>query len=232
MASGIEVPIEGGVVRVRFTEKVDGDFGIDLPAEELADRRSEIHDEPWNWLRQVHGADYYAAANPGQFTGRSGDALMTVAARCPISVTTADCAPVVLVAERGVATIHAGWRGLLAGIIEATAAKLRTIAGEPVTSILGPCIHPEAYEFGDEDLAKVADVYGAEIRGSTAQGKPALNMGAAVDRALRQCGWVEPGKNRELNLAHNACTSGERWFSHRTRGDRGRQATIAWIEHD
>lgn len=229
MATSAEIPIEQGTVHIRFTERADGDFQIDLPSGELQSRRATIYDLQWNWLRQTHSADYFVVSAAGQRTGQEGDALVTVNPSCPISVTTADCAPVVLVANRGVAAVHAGWRGLLGGILERTAAELRATAGEPVTALLGPCIHPEAYEFSPKDLAELSKIYGPDVESQTSDGEPALDMVSAVRSALQRCGWTD-AQECDLDLSHNTCTSEDGWFSHRTRGDTGRQVTVAWIE--
>ncbi len=210
------------VVRVAFTEAADGDFRVVEPRPGLADRRRQVTPDPWSWLIQVHGAEIHEVAEPGQHAGREGDGLLTTRSGCPIAVTTADCAPVVLVADGGVATVHAGWRGLTAGIVERAANRLTEVAGAPVASLLGPCISPAAYEFGADDLALVVERYGAEVAATTAAGTPALDVPAGVAAACRAAGWPAPERP--------PCTSDPRWFSHRVRGDQGRQTAVAWIE--
>lgn len=218
---GVALP-DGRTVRVSFTDVTDGDFRVVDPTPGLDERRQQLAPVPWSWLRQVHGDTIRRVAEPGQHAGAEGDGLWTTETNCAIAVTTADCAPVVLVAEAGVATVHAGWRGLVAGIIEGAAAQLAASAGAPLATLLGPCISPSAYRFGPDDLATVVDRYGSGVAGRTASGEPALDMPAGVAAACRAAGWPVP--------AAPACTSDPQWFSHRTRGDRARQTAVAWIE--
>ncbi|MEM9565097.1 MAG: polyphenol oxidase family protein [Actinomycetota bacterium] len=209
-------------LRVVFTDTADGDFRVVDPTPGLDERRTRIAPEPWSWLVQVHGDLVHRVARPGQHAGAEGDGLLTTESGCPIAVTTADCAPVVLAAERGVAVIHAGWRGLSAGIVERAGAELRRVAGEPVAALLGPSISPAAYEFGADDLATVVDRYGPSVAATTSDGAPALDVPAGVAEACRRAGWAAPERP--------PCTSDTRWYSHRTRGDRARQTAVAWLE--
>lgn len=212
----------GRTVRVAFTDVDDGDFRVLDPTPGLEGRRRAIVDRPWSWLIQVHGNRVLRVGEPGQHAGDEGDALLTTEAGCPISVTTADCAPVVLVADGGVAVVHAGWRGLVAGIVEKAAAALAEVAGAPVATLVGPCIAPTAYQFGADDLATVVDRYGPTVAGRTGAGDPALDVVAGVAEACRSVGWPAPDRP--------PCTSDLRWFSHRCRADQARQAAVAWVE--
>ena len=216
------VRITDGTVRVYFTDRSDGDFQIRNPEPDVESRRRSIVDHPWSWIHQVHGTTVLEVSEPGEHAGATADGLFTVEPACPIAVTTADCSPVVLVAERGVAVIHAGWRGLVDGIVESAGERLIDRAGRPVEALIGPSIHPSRYEFGADDMAPVVERYGDEVKGLTAWGTTALDMPTAVARACRIAGW----KVTDVG----ACTSGERFFSHRTRGEAQRQAAVAWIE--
>jgi copper oxidase (laccase) domain-containing protein len=226
MADHHSIPVGGGRrVRVVFTDSADGDFRVVDPAPGLDRRRRAVVDRPWSWLVQVHGATVHEVDRAGQHAGAEGDGLVTTESGCPVSVTTADCAPVVLVADSGLAVVHAGWRGLLAGIVEGAAVRLREHGGgRPVATLLGPCIAPRSYQFGADDLASVADRYGPEVVGRTAAGDPALDVPAAVAAACRAAGWPVPTRP--------PCTSDRRWYSHRLRADRARQAAVAWLQAD
>lgn len=210
---------------VCFTEAADGDFRVLDAAPGVEDRRRSIVDLPWSWIRQVHGNTVLRVAEPGQHSGAEADGLYTTEVGAAIAVTTADCAPVILLAERGVAVVHAGWRGIVDGIIEQAATSLEEAAGAPVAAIVGPCIAPAAYEFGRQDLDQVRDRFGPSVESTTAAGTPALDVPAAVASACVAAGWPAPERP--------SCTSDPRWFSHRTRADRGRQTAVAWlIEHN
>src|SRR5947209_17415238 len=88
-------------------------------------RRRAVVDEPWTWLRQVHGAEVVRVNRAGENAGRSADAAVTDSPRCAIAVLAADCPPVVLAGDGVVAVAHAGWRGLLAGVLPATVLAMR-----------------------------------------------------------------------------------------------------------
>ena len=138
-----------------------------------------------------------------------------------LAVHTADCGPIALVADDGVAVAHAGWKGLEAGVIEATVERL----GTPFRAYVGPLIGAECYEFGADDLARLVDRLGPHVEGRTADGRPALDLGAGITHELERLGAID------ITASHD-CTSceGRRLFSHRARQDVGRQAVLAWIE--
>jgi YfiH family protein len=163
---------------------------------------------------------------PGEHAGVTADAAVTGEPGCTLAVRTADCAPVVLLAEGGVGVVHAGWRGVAEGVVEAAVGALRGVgATGPIRAAIGPCIHTECYEFGAEDLAPLVERYGPAVEGRTAAGRPALDVRAAVTAALRQAGVVEVRDD----AACTACDA-DRYFSHRARGELGRFATTAWLE--
>lgn len=161
---------------------------------------------------------------PGARSGEDADASVTTVVGAPLAVFTADCASVALASDDGVvAAVHAGWRGLVAGVIEATAARMRAHGATTLVAALGPCIHAECYEFAEDDLATVAARLGGEVRGRTTGGRAALDVPAAVRAALRRADAV---------LVHDedACTAcdGDRYYSHRARRDGERQAMVVW----
>ncbi|MDR2112958.1 MAG: laccase domain-containing protein, partial [Candidatus Accumulibacter sp.] len=103
------------------------------------------------WLRQVHGAraiDAAACAGPHP---PEADAAFTRQTGVACAVMTADCLPVLFCDAAGTvaAAAHAGWRGLLAGVLEATVAALG-VSGEELLVWLGPAIGPRAFEVGGE----------------------------------------------------------------------------------
>lgn len=222
MADEHVVSTPRGVVHVVSTNRHDGDFAVSLAEPVFGRVRSTIAPLPWTWLQQVHGAEVVVATSPGDGAGTVADAVVTELAGAPIAVTTADCAPLVLVGTSAIGVVHAGWKGIMAGVIEATSGQLRALGSEPLEVICGPCIQPGAYEFGSETLDEIEQRFGPGIRASTDGGRPALDMTATVAAACEAAGWPVPSRP--------ACTSAAEFFSHRTRGDRGRQTTVAWIE--
>ena len=221
MAQTVTLNSGGRLVRVVSTAASDGDFAVSRTGANFSAPRLAITQTPWTWLNQVHGSDLVIVDAPGQSAGARADAAVTVTSGCPIAVNTADCAPLVMTSSAGVAVVHVGWRGAAAGVVQAAADALTVGGGIAQESWLGPCIGPASYEFGDAELDGLGQQFGDSVRGQTTDGRPALDMYQLVSAACAESGWPVP----ELN----ECTSANKYFSHRTRADEGRQATVAWI---
>jgi hypothetical protein len=119
-------------------------------AEGLTPRR------PRAWLKQVHGAEV-VAARAGECG--TGDALLLGDAAVAATVATADCLPVALLGGRGAALVHAGWRGLVAGVLDCALERL----GDPATEVaarIGPAIGPRCYEVGEAVAGAIQDSCG------------------------------------------------------------------------
>ncbi len=172
-------------------------------------------------------------------------------------VLTADCIPVVLGAEGAVAALHAGWRGLAAGVLEEGVVALRDVGGRgDIVAIVGPCAGACCYEVGEEVHAAFdgAHRYGSHRDGVDRDGahrdgahrhdshrEGAHRNGVDRDGVHRHGSHIDlRAIARERLLAAGvaevrdveACTiCDERYFSYRREGDRaGRQAALAWIE--
>jgi copper oxidase (laccase) domain-containing protein len=158
----------------------------------------------------------------GVFAGE-GDALVSSGGGIGLVILTADCASVALGSPEGVlGAVHAGWRGLVDGVVERSVEAMGALGATEVVGAVGPCIHPGCYEFSESDLARVAARLGEGIRSRTVSGRPALDIPAAVSAALTAAGVREQGGVD----ACTGCAGG--YFSHRARGDRGRQALLVW----
>ncbi len=182
-------------------------------------------DLPWSSLIQVHGATAVVIDEP-LTEAIEADALVTDRVGLVLSVNVADCAPVAIVSQQHVvAAVHAGWKGVESGVIEATVDAMRTLGARDLSAWLGPCIHAECYEFGEADLENLTARYGPAVRSRTAAGERALDLPMAVAAALGGAGVALAG-------AADACTAcdGSRFFSHRARRDEGRHALTVWIE--
>ena len=211
--------------QVRFTAAADGDLSILQDPTVVAARRRGVVDLPWTWLRQVHGADVVLVGSPGDGAGREADAAVTAQPGAVLAVQTADCAPVALVSPEGVVgAVHAGWRGVHQGVLQAAVEAMHDLGATDVAATLGPCIHAECYEFGADDLALLAGRFGDGVRGTTKSGTPALDVPAAVRAALAEAG-VDQVDDVDVCTACDA-----RYFSHRARGDTGRQALVVWLD--
>lgn len=212
---------DGTVVEVCTTERDDGDFHLQSSRAGLVSRRAAVMSGPWAVAKQVHGARI-VDADPA--VAVEADALITSEVGQPIAVQGADCAPIAFITDHGpVAVAHAGWRGLAAGIIGETIGRLRQDGAETQCAIVGPTIGPECYEFGADDLDRVASLLGDDVRSETSAGTPALDLRAAITSA-----FAEHDVDDVRFVA--GCTACEgTGFSHRARGDQERHALVARI---
>lgn len=125
----------------------------DAPAIAALVRHGGLPSAP-RMARQVHGTQCLrvtATDAPADLAGRDADALYTDAPGIVVGVRHADCLPLLIASRDGteVAAVHAGWRGLAGGVIEAAMGEFRHPPGELV-AWLGPAIGPDAFEVGDE----------------------------------------------------------------------------------
>ena len=129
------------------------DFGAGVEA--LSTNRSDAVDfEVTLPVHQAHGSKVAEVPCPSERL-HGVDALITDRPGVRIGVKTADCVPILLLdtRRRAVAAIHSGWRGTHADIIAATMAAMRQrygTRGEDCRAVIGPCIHLDAFEVGDE----------------------------------------------------------------------------------
>lgn len=201
----------------------DGDVGprSSCAMEVLEARRQSIASGRWRFLNQSHGNGVVVLSPEEPCFGREGDALVTTLPGAPVAVFAADCALVGLASPQGVvAAAHVGWRSLLAGVLEATAMTMRSEGAAQLVAVLGPCIGPECYEFGESDLEPLEARYGPSVRSRTAEGRPALDLRAGVLRALEA---LSVSISRD-EAQCTACRPG--WFSWRARNDTGRHCLV------
>jgi YfiH family protein len=205
----------------------------DRVSENRARLRRALPSEP-RWLTQVHGATVVRADDVEAPV--EADASFTCTPGVVAVVMVADCMPVLLVDARGrcVGVAHAGWRGLAAGVVQATATAMREALGEPKAELiayLGPAIGPAHFEVGADvldamqrALPRAADAFGP--RGVTSQGSKFLaDLFALGRQALHEVG---------VSRVHGGddCTfsSPERFYSYRRDGVTGRHAALVWID--
>ena len=179
----------------------------------------------WVSLHQVHGATVVAVDSPEPGAASiAADASVTTDPEAVLVILTADCGPVALVAPGVVGAVHAGWRGLAAGVVEAAAAAVAERSTGPVQAVLGPCVHPCCYEFSSVDLDPIADRLGAEVVSKTRAGRPALHVPRAVRAALRRAAVVDV---TDVGVC-TACSPDH--FSHRRDGHTGLQAMLVALK--
>ena len=208
-----------------MTSASDGDMRLE--AEGALERRARVTATAWTTTRQVHAAtvvEVDAALGPVEC---DADAIVTSARGVPIAMLGADCALVALVSREGpVGIAHAGWKGLVAGVIENTVTALRALGANEITALCSPMIHPECYEFSPDDLSDVIDHLGAGVRGKASSGKPALDLPAGVNAALLRSGVA----NTTVLGGCTACEGG--WYSWRARKEAARHALVCWRPDD
>lgn len=192
---------------------------------QLLQARAGLPAEPL-WLEQVHGAEVVAAHRSAP--GVRADAAWTDRAGVVCAVLTADCLPVLLADRdaRVVAAVHAGWRGLAGGILEAVVAAL-PVPAAALHAWLGPAIGPAAFEVGPEVAEALADRDVATTEG--------LSPGAG-DRWYADLYALARYRLQTLGVASvdggGWCTYTDRarFFSHRRDGPTGRMASLVYLE--
>jgi len=174
---------------------------------------------------QVHGAGVARVVSADQLVPDVADAVVSSRRGVAIAVVTADCVPVLAASRdgRAVAAIHAGWRGLMAGVVAAGIEGLRAEAGagEPVVAVIGPHIGPCCYEVDEPVLsaarARFAEALDDYIR-PTSAAHAHIDLGGLTALALRQCG-IEPANQAILPEPCTFCDA-DRFHSYRRDGDR------------
>ena len=183
-------------------------------------------------VHQVHGAEVMTVAAGKDFdTSCQADALVSRDSKRVISIRIADCVPILLCSENGttVAAVHAGWRGIIAGVIPAAIARM--IAENPsvrptsIIAAIGPCISGPAFEVGPEVLEEFAAKFGPEAPITrSANGKGTVDLRVAAKIQLQSAGLPESAIDTT-----DRCTVTHRdeFFSHRRdRGITGRMAAL------
>lgn len=163
--------------------------------------------------RQVHEAHVIEVEADDAGVLGEGDGLLTRRAGPVLSILTADCAPVVVAGDSGIAVLHAGWRGLVAGVVEEGVRAL----GDVHSAWVGPCIHACCYEVGPEVVAafKERDLPVADER--------------HVDPAVAALVLLERAGVENVAVAEECTHHNTEYFSYRRDGVTGRQGAFAAI---
>lgn len=199
------------------------------------------------WLQQVHGTAVavlpldapdagIARSDPGIGPGAAtspcndaplADAAVSFTTGCVAAVMTADCLPVVLTDRGGscIGVAHAGWRGLAAGVLEATVAALARAPGELI-AWLGPAISQPHFEVGTEVRVAflAADPGATQAFVANARGRWQADLYALARRRLGALGVEQVYGGTRCSYAE-----AEVFFSHRRDGRCGRMVTLAWL---
>ncbi len=218
----------GGVSQGRYASLNLGTHVGDAPDAVAENRRRlalalALPAEP-AWIEQVHGTRVRELG--GADTG-AADALIARRPEQVAVIQVADCLPVLLAASDGtaVAAAHAGWRGLAAGVLEATVAAL-AVPARNLLAWLGPAIGPAHFEVGEEVRAAFLGREPADAHAFTANA-----------RGRWQCDLGQLARARLGRLGVSAvyggawCTYADpgRFFSHRREAPCGRMAALIWL---
>lgn len=209
-----------------------------LTAEVLARReqlRLTLGLERIAFLEQVHGVEVYEAVAAPELTPPVADAVTSRLPAVACAVLTADCLPVLFWSRRGdrVAAAHGGWRGLAAGVLEATLERMQVEPAE-VGAFLGAAIGPASFEVGPEVRAAFladlpSEAAAAAVADAFARGRGDRWFADLYALARLRLQWA--GVATVQGGGEDSYRDAERWFSYRRDGARaGRQATLIWIE--
>lgn len=178
------------------------------------------------WLEQVHGT---MVANADMAGCRpQADACIARQRAAVCVVMTADCLPVLLCDEAGsvVAAVHAGWKGLAAGVIEATVQAM-AVAPQGLMAWFGPAISQDNFEVGDEVrtafIAVQPQAAAAFVQGQ--HGKWFADIYALARLRLNALGIMQV-----YGGSHCTYRERERFYSYRRDGVTGRMGTFIWLE--
>jgi hypothetical protein len=201
----------------------------DAPAlvQKNRDLLQELLPDPVTFLSQIHG-NIIVDVTKAQ-TDCEADGCFTMERNKICAVMTADCLPVLLSDISGtvVAAVHAGWRGLAAGVVENAVAKLRQAGAQGITAWLGPAISQDAFEVGGDVLRaftprlKQAELF---FQPTSEKGKYLADI-YGIARALLL--------NVDVHRVHGGeyCTVIDRslFYSYRRDGVTGRMASLIWM---
>ena len=204
-----------------FTSLAAGDF-TDPSAGQLEALAESLGIEGRSFSRstQVHGPGVRLVRGPEEVReGEEHDGQVTTSREVTCAVRTADCLPVALLSAQAAGVVHAGWRGLAAGVIAEGVAAMRRAGDSEVTAVIGPGARACCYEAGPEvheafaalgPQARHAD--NADLPWIAAEQLSRLGVGEIVDSG-----------------ACTICSPGPAWHSHRRDGeDAGRSLALAW----
>jgi YfiH family protein len=219
-----------GVSKAPYKSFNLGDHVGDDPVAVAENRRrlkagASLPGEP-SWLSQVHGVTV-VDLDAARLTDPA-DAAVTRGAGKVCAILTADCLPIVFATDSGdlVAAAHAGWRGLAAGVIEATVRAMGVPAGR-LMAWLGPAIGPQHFEVGAEvrEALLSGDAQAVEAFEPNARGRFMADLWMLARRRLGALGVTRIYGGGECTFAQ-----ADRYYSHRRDGITGRQATLIWRE--
>lgn len=184
------------------------------------------------WLNQVHGVRVVDALElSSNDSSPAADASITRVPGTVCAILTADCMPVLLADRQAkvVGAVHAGWRGLAGGVIEATVQRMRAAGATELVAWLGPGIGPERFEVGDDVLAAFPRLGAAAYEAFRAMpqrpGKYFADLPRLAKLALAAAGVTEVAGGEYCTMREV-----DKFYSYRRDRVTGRMATLIWIK--
>ncbi len=233
---------EGGVSKGIYTSLNGGIGSHDNPSDVAENRRRMaeamgVAPERFLTLFQVHSPDVAVATEPWKSKARPrADALVTRVEGLAIGVTAADCGPVLFVdpQARVIGAAHAGWKGALTGVLEATVAAMEKLGAERagIVAAIGPLIRQQSYEVGAEFIERFveADADNARFFIPSARERHAMfDLGGFIRTRLENAGVLM------IDDVGIDTYADERFYSyrrsvHRNDGDYGRHVHAIALE--
>lgn len=176
--------------------------------------------------RQVHGVKVITVTKPWNMeTAPEGDGMVTAERGIVLGILSADCAPVLFAArkEKIIGACHAGWRGAVGGVLEATVEAMQKLGAKPenIQAALGPCIGPQSYEVSDDFAAPflAQDKSNAQFfRAATRPGHLIFNLPGYVTHRLTLAGVKTVFDTKQDTLTTEIFFSNRRAF---LKGEKG-----------
>lgn len=230
---------DGGTSRGAWAASGGGGLNLGLSSGDdrdavLANRAAlarHLPSEP-AWLRQIHGTRVVDAATVAAPHAIEADASFATKPDLVCAILVADCMPVLFCDRAGtrVAAAHAGWRGLAAGVLEATIAASGLDPAETVAWI-GPAIGPSRFEVGDDVRDAFVAAANGDVRCVEAAFAPHVNGKWLADLpGLARARLAAVGVREVVASGLCTATDATRFYSYRRDGVTGRMASLIWLD--
>ena len=221
LPEGIRAAITTSAMPGNLAAHVDAEPSTVIRARRQLVEAAELPVAP-HWLRQVHGTDCVHWQD--SYLTRSADAIYSNQPKSVCAVLTADCLPILLCSAKGeeIAAVHAGWRGLVAGVVAQTLRQFQSARNE-IKAYIGPAISQSAFEVGAEVRQQfVAAGFSPNRFASGELERYYADLPGLASDQLRQLGLTD------ITLSQQCTFTNPMWFSYRRDHTCGRFASLIW----
>ena len=220
---------EGGVSTGLY-RSLNGGLGSSDDADSVHENRRRmaafmgVHDDHFLSLYQIHSPEVITVTEAWTHLDRpKADAMVTRLEGLTLAIATADCGPILFAdpEARVIGAAHAGWKGALHGVLEATLIAMEKIGArrEQITAVLGPTISQSAYEVGPEfkeQFLTIDPTYASFFVNGNSAGKSFFDLPSFIGHRLKQANIKHFSSLNECTYAHE-----KRFFSYRRATHRG-----------